>query len=707
MIRFFEEAAAEEVELQKLKGKVSGKEDGKQIPKIQLNSKDNADLVGLERKHSIRRRLSAGGTVPQQILWAQKRHSLRNSNEISEVLDSKLSKHSLTNKRDMLLRRQRSDSEENDNEIFTIERTKLAKDQKRPLSPNNSIEVVEEEKWNTGSNEDYEESISEEETSSEDEHLKRDSLTSRHLMEEEDSTYHPRMGNMSSRQLKTNEPFEILTKPTSLPDPNFIPKPILKKRDIVGFSDDKMPRDLLPDDHIRLDPGFVARDRSPSLNSDKLWTTNSALQRLEVSSVKSPNAMDRPVSPRQRSLSLAPGLQKSAPMPAVNLPQRRGSLTSAIDELTSTIGNPSPVSTFENPNPSTGILGGISAIAGITGLAAATIVIPRHLMDRQKHEEETKVIVDHYADIVARHSLKKQYNPQPGTSSYRSHTDSAKQEPIIMASLPDRVYDAYSSSNKPTQKVPSEEILAPPPQLPPRRSPSRSSKSSEVSSLSEISDSPSVSIKSSFGNIQTSPSNSLSRKDASLGLQSMTRVAVMGNSNKHSSTSLNRERKDSSTLSDKDTKNTVKTRKPRDSSLSRSTSQSPTKPKYNRKTSPSPLRTIATQVDTELIRPTSPKLLSVRHPKMKEIMTQTSTEKRPPVPLTQKQEELKAIAEVKVKSLVDYLTDLAMFSVACWFYFFSNELYAIPVMLVMVYRQLHAAIKNKIPKWMIPKKKER
>lgn len=70
-----------------------------------------------------------------------------------------------------------------------------------------------------------------------------------------------------------------------------------------------------------------------------------------------------------------------------------------------------------------------------------------------------------------------------------------------------------------------------------------------------------------------------------------------------------------------------------------------------------------------------------------------------------KQEELFAVTEVKVRGVVDYVTDLAMFVVACWLYLFNNELLAIPVLIIMVYRQLNAWIKTKIPKWMLRKKK--
>ncbi|RZF36331.1 hypothetical protein LSTR_LSTR016438 [Laodelphax striatellus] len=64
--------------------------------------------------------------------------------------------------------------------------------------------------------------------------------------------------------------------------------------------------------------------------------------------------------------------------------------------------------------------------------------------------------------------------------------------------------------------------------------------------------------------------------------------------------------------------------------------------------------------------------------------------------------------EKKLHSYVDYLTDVAMFIVACWLYIFKDERLAIPVLALMVYRQAKdytqetyrntkQAIKNKIP----------
>lgn len=66
----------------------------------------------------------------------------------------------------------------------------------------------------------------------------------------------------------------------------------------------------------------------------------------------------------------------------------------------------------------------------------------------------------------------------------------------------------------------------------------------------------------------------------------------------------------------------------------------------------------------------------------------------------EQQIELEEKAELKVRSTMTYVTDLAMFLVACWFYIFKDARLAIPFLLLMVYRQLGDALKDKIPKWM-------
>lgn len=53
--------------------------------------------------------------------------------------------------------------------------------------------------------------------------------------------------------------------------------------------------------------------------------------------------------------------------------------------------------------------------------------------------------------------------------------------------------------------------------------------------------------------------------------------------------------------------------------------------------------------------------------------------------------DITKIAERKVRSFVDYMTDLAMFLIACWLYAFNDERLAIPILILMVYRQAKEA----------------
>lgn len=52
-----------------------------------------------------------------------------------------------------------------------------------------------------------------------------------------------------------------------------------------------------------------------------------------------------------------------------------------------------------------------------------------------------------------------------------------------------------------------------------------------------------------------------------------------------------------------------------------------------------------------------------------------------------------------VRSTMDYLTDVAIFLFACWLYLFKNELYVIPVLVLLVFRQLQELVREKYLTW--------
>ncbi|GAB0100256.1 muscle M-line assembly protein unc-89 [Sergentomyia squamirostris] len=57
-------------------------------------------------------------------------------------------------------------------------------------------------------------------------------------------------------------------------------------------------------------------------------------------------------------------------------------------------------------------------------------------------------------------------------------------------------------------------------------------------------------------------------------------------------------------------------------------------------------------------------------------------------------------ADIKVKSTFAYITDLALFVAACWLYFFKDARLVIPLLALMVYRQIGDAVRAHLPAWM-------
>lgn len=247
-----------------------------------------------------------------------------------------------------MLNRERSASEELEEKEFEKVRERMR------LEKQGSSE-----KKNVESNEEgeYEESLSEEESeSSEDERLQNaPPRKPRFEDDEEEEPYHPGILRNADNITKYEAPFEILTKPNPLPDPNFVPKPILKKRD----HDEPIIRPPSAPILKRKEPTFRGMEEKDAVD---LMHRNRSFSLTEG---------DEHYIPRQRSFSLVPPPGSSVSPP----PVKRGS--------------------FSIPTTQ-----GIKMAAEISGIAAAGIVIPQPLLNKKKSEEEIKVVADHYGDIV-------------------------------------------------------------------------------------------------------------------------------------------------------------------------------------------------------------------------------------------------------------------------------------------------------------------
>ncbi|XP_072400077.1 uncharacterized protein MnM isoform X1 [Diabrotica undecimpunctata] len=863
MNRLYEAAKAEEQELERRRKSIEMRGLNIEIPKIQINSKDRNDKLGqdkleLERVNSIKRRLSGGTT---QHLWTR-RHSLKSYDDVKgDNIIETIDKSTLNpeEKREMMMKRQRSDSEEIEEQMFEELRSKMSV-KKQSSTEKRKINIAEVEKWADDYVSSTEDSSFEED---DDEINKSDQKFSFYETDEEEETYHPR--ELKSMSFTKEEPFEILTKRKQPPSPDFVPKPILKKKELEETlstsptSSPKLKRSLSP-----IPPSLKPKDRHASL-ADKSHTlpllqktipeevTTSSRPRsisLTVDDVNEddenkstqrkrsfsllpqdellPVSEDKPNNARKRSFSLLP---QADLLPIVEdkpiIGRKRSFSLIPSDEPSTTI---APESIYNlNPPKMSFLMQTISAAATISGITAASIVIPDRLVEKQKDAEEAKVVVDHYSDIVRNYGSRRRSNAssKSNTSINKSqdslqksndslprvekslenlteskttptvkttYSSNEKSNPIPISNYHDsypsyrspqsnlnKQGNAFSSTSSaesgylssPSQsalvankenatidKTPSREGLAHGPDSVDHKSklPTSEKQSNIVSPTSgksisrpfsptlkeqvdrpfsptrqpdrRISSTPEKEINQSFSSTRDSnrpfspTSNEKVDRPFSPTMQT-NRISSKPEKQNNRPFSPNFEKQTPRPFSptinqqeDTPYPDPSSSREPSSRKVSASPARKQEKRKTaspypkNRRTSPSPMR-VNDHYTSEIpnkrktspspmrsARKTDPSPMRIRPPKLKEIMTQTSEglgsmdENYPEFLRNQRREELLAEAEVKVHHFVDYLTDLAMFSVACWFYLFSNELFAIPILLVLAYRQLQVQFRQ-------------
>ncbi|XP_048521357.1 muscle M-line assembly protein unc-89-like isoform X2 [Dendroctonus ponderosae] len=713
MMRFFEAAEAEERELERIRAQNSERRPSYEIPKIRINSQDSDDIVGLDRRHSLRRKMSAG-TVRQQQKWAHKRHSLKSTSEVETLAGNNLKRAlpSLNMKRELMF------SEPSTSEELTDQEFERARARKKTYSQasfeRKPVTITEEERWM----DEYEESLSESETDSESEveRFKSEVNKTRHVQIDqasiEEDTYRPPggLGALRIRQNILEEPFEILNKKKELPDPNFVPKPILKKTDSP----------------------LVSPNVSPAVSPPS-------------SPTKAPRALSpRPdiILQRNRSKSLAvpvlpPLISSSGDESDDQLKQvrkRSFSLTTAQSLL------PKKEPKISKKTKSNSTLPSVSAVAQISGMTAASIVIPNNLLSRKKADEEAKAVADHYDHIVRSIGQRRRSNPfldreelkraaDSGETPQEEENSSKEQTPSKENLSQDSGYQSVSGYRRSsfTDHYDSVPIFRSPMRRPSEESNENFKKLESVGQSSLPPAKPPVATQSSqprrlsdVGQVLKEKPKTIStsspRRDSGVGIQLGNFASSPQRANQGTSTQTQSTRQSSPNPKSRRSVTRSKSPSKRGTSITRNAALSPARtenwnnrslrddPQYRpRKTSPSPVRKGKSSPSKNLeVR---------RRPMLKEIMTQTSgfldsfQSYTGPGPSTdpEKHNELRAQAEVKVRSAVDWLTDLAMFAVACWLYLFHNELLAIPVLLVMVYRQLKEEIEKRIPQWVLKK----
>lgn len=708
MKRLYEAAKAEERELERRRMSADMRGLNIEIPKILINSKDQHDKLEIERMHSIKRRLSGGSA---QQFWSR-RHSLKNPEDLTQF------NMNHNDKRNSVVTRQRSESEEMEEEIFEKLRTKNKSGEKR------KINIAEVETWA----DDYVSSTEESSIEDEDDDNKHSYLI------DEEQTYHPR--ELRSMSFSKEEPFEILTKRKEPPSPDFIPKPILKKKEQEEMqsppTSPKLKRSLSP-----IPPNIANVTKSIAETTVKLpllqkTIPEEMLPSRSRSSSLTPNDKieNRPRNPRKRAFSLLPQIElfeKTIEKEPIKSRKRSFSLIPQDDSS----GGAIPESIYNVPSQNSFLMQTISAAATISGITAASIVIPDRLMEKQKDAEESKVVVDHYSDIVKNYGKRK----ESLTNSKESLQKSKDSPQNIEDTKPTTVRTFISSEKASTlparnyhEKYPPYKTLSS--DLSNRNVAFSSTSSAESGYLSSNTSKVTTPTMEEVSFLPKEP-EIIQNSKPTLPVDQQKTKSFPQTSEKQVDTpnrsiSPPLHKPNSRPFSPDREKKNPSNRSPARHSARKVSASPSSRPEKRKTQSPYPKTRITSPMrQNENIKPPirsaekSP--IRIRPPKLKEIMTQTSEglgsmdESYPEFLRQQRQVELTAQAEIKVHHFFDYLTDLAMFSVACWFYFFSNELFAIPVLLVLVYRQLQEQIRHlqnkcrdmqdnmsrRIPKWLL------
>ncbi|KAL3275179.1 hypothetical protein HHI36_019948 [Cryptolaemus montrouzieri] len=708
------EAAMEEEEMAEIKrNEEIGRRVSLDIPLIQVNSKPTQELVGLERRSSFGRRLSTGAILKLQPKWSQKRQSLKNANDISSVFNTNLHKFEETDES----RRETMEYRQN---------AELQTGQTSPKLKNAWNESkVDIDEWMK----DYEESIpSDEESESSSDGRKYSNISAPKYYdneEEEEETYNPRRKIVSNIKTDNEKPFEILTIRKEPPDSRMVPKPILKKK-IAHDTDNTK---LLPvlGRNSNINGSVLKRNRSSSLvDSSYDYQALSLIQRKQNDQLPNQRSRSNSLIDSYDTVIDASQIKKSPNIAKRRsfslIPSHENFIKGAFKHKNADINTPTKETPVKN----------VSALASFTSIAGAGLVIPEKMLNKQDSEEEAKVVVDFYGDIVKSFGGKTKPMAEFSrtvVSKYDTYEerkiseikpniegaqDKQKAPTLLSESFPktkfkyepvtekqDNIRDIhtkYAESTKESTNKSSEKEL-------------KSQIPRYYGEIRKNTQEDSISYKTSNSVNQTSPPSKSPIRSSLLGDSNVSgrskspspgdrfgSVVHKTDRPQSRTSSINRRRRKQSRSRDAST-SPVRFENWDGHSSSRNSLE---RDLYNRHSLTSSRSSSLTR------RSPSPSL----RPKLREITTQTSfrIEPRTIADVLKKQEELATKAEKRVKGVFEYFTDLAMVSVACWLYLFHNEYLAIPFLLILVYRQLNdelikfkGSVKKRIPKWIMKK----
>lgn len=477
--------------------------------------------------------------------------------------------------------------------------------------------------------------------------------------EEEMETYHPRQRLVSPyRNPDPSQAIEVLTKPLPLPDPNFVPKPILKR----------------PSTEI------LTRDEK---DKKELEVKEVEVEKVEVQPVvQEPKEEKKPVPPsKPERKSLMNFLERKSPAkeePPKPIEREKTPEIKQEEEQ-------APLSEKQGPSEEE-----------IKQAIVQEAARQKRRVSRQNSEEEAKAIANFYGEILERVESSKKPRKLPlynnpdelrklnsRETSYdrfaRSRSGSASPMP------PEDIYRVQKSRSP---SLTSDQLVI-------KGKPARESKILRQRSASietEPARPPSV-AKDVPVVAPTPPKPEPPPKLETAFIPSAYDEPVRKSRPLRESSAIAKKRNVSSTRSSRNGSATRDAESVTDSleAARRARLRSASK-------SPSALQKTP-------VTPTPPPPPAVEPPKpptptpAKEPPTSKPVEQRSRSQ-SQSREPVNDPQDESLKYTLSYLTDVALFAFACWLYLFKNPKWAIPVIALIMYRQIKDAMRDRIPPWV-------
>ncbi|XP_062540641.1 serine/arginine repetitive matrix protein 1 isoform X2 [Armigeres subalbatus] len=468
--------------------------------------------------------------------------------------------------------------------------------------------------------------------------------------DEEMETYHPGQRTISPyRNPDPSQAIEVLTKPLPMPDPNFVPKPILKRPSTEILTKDEKEKKVAPSKPER---------RSLTNIFDR----------------KSPTKEERKPSPIR---SPTPPVVEKEKTPEVEVKQPAA---------------PEPAEIISEKQPPSG--------QEINTAIRSEVARQRKLESRQSSIEESKAVADFYSDIVQQVETAKKPRPLP----LYMNPDEVRKLNERGRSREASFERSQGSRAESTSPMPPEEIY----RVQKSRSPSLSSEQivtkGKPARESRILKQRSASIE----NDGSRPSSAMKEHPPSPQTRPDTAFRPSGANDEP--TRRSRPTRESAAIAKK--RNVSQTRS-RSSSGVREGANAPEKTpmdvarRARLRSATSPQKSTAVESAPELPKPPSTPSVppSPSIPPTPSVQSTPSTPTEQPSlhePRSRSQSTAPdpAPEDTSYQSTVSYLTDVALFALACWLYFFKNPKLAIPIIVLIMYRHISDAVRHRLPPWM-------